>query len=569
LVGGKLYSYAAGTTTPLATFTDAGGATPNANPVILDSRGEASVWLGTAVYKFALYTSTNVLVWTVDNVGGFATLAQLAASGGSALIGFLQAGTGAVATTVQAKLRESVSVLDFGADPTGVADSTAAIQAAINDVQAVSGDPTGPSFAGGAALGILVIPAGVYKITSPLVITKPCVIRGDGIRRTVIRFSTSDISLFAFEIGPTANNTNLIGGSFGDMTIICNGGAAVGSGVYMSTAAVGSATTVFTLHDLVIYNCRIGVSQTGVIYMCTFRNISVTGNYGGSVVNYGWYAASPQEIIYNSYTDLEVTACGNGAYAYYFQVLASQFRNLSADAPCYFSNPYGAVKGLSIEGLAAATVPTPVVVTLNQCDALEDVAIINCPTAKTSTGISVIGRCQIRNVRWPDNGAGNQPAQPLTLTAGSKGTVQGWQVGRAVTNKVETGNAAAEMNNWVFTACADITDHNLTYQIGTWTPTYPTNWSTNPTLVSAQYTRVGRQVTITMYAQDGVATAGAVIGGLPFTANSTQGAAAYGCSSDPADVLRGSIVPNGVTITNIPAVTLTGNFWQMTATYFV
>jgi hypothetical protein len=132
LVGGKLYTYAAGTTTPLATYTDYGGGTANANPVILDSRGEASVWLGTALYKMALYSATDVLIWTVDNIGGFATLAQLAASGGSNLVGFLQAGTGAVATTVQAKLRESVSVKDFGAVGDGVADDSAAFLAAFN-----------------------------------------------------------------------------------------------------------------------------------------------------------------------------------------------------------------------------------------------------------------------------------------------------------------------------------------------------------------------------------------------------------------------------------------------------
>ena len=132
LSGGKLYTYVAGTTTPQVTYTDYVGGTANTNPVILDSRGEASVWLNTPLYKMALYSATDVLIWTVDNIGGFATLAQLAASGGSNLVGFLQAGTGAVATTVQTKLRESVSVKDFGAVGNGVADDTAAIQAAIN-----------------------------------------------------------------------------------------------------------------------------------------------------------------------------------------------------------------------------------------------------------------------------------------------------------------------------------------------------------------------------------------------------------------------------------------------------
>jgi hypothetical protein len=75
LSGGKLYTYAAGTTTPLASYTDSTGNIANTNPIILDSRGEANVWLSGDVYKFALYDSTNVLIWTVDNINGttFAT----------------------------------------------------------------------------------------------------------------------------------------------------------------------------------------------------------------------------------------------------------------------------------------------------------------------------------------------------------------------------------------------------------------------------------------------------------------------------------------------------------------
>jgi len=68
LVGGKLYSYAAGTTTPLATYTAYAGTVANTNPVILDSRGEADVWLGAGPYKLALYDSDNALIWTVDNI---------------------------------------------------------------------------------------------------------------------------------------------------------------------------------------------------------------------------------------------------------------------------------------------------------------------------------------------------------------------------------------------------------------------------------------------------------------------------------------------------------------------
>ena len=70
LAGGLLYTYAAGTTTPLASYTDSTGNFANTNPIVLDSRGEANVWLSGAIYKFALYTSVSVLIWTVDNING-------------------------------------------------------------------------------------------------------------------------------------------------------------------------------------------------------------------------------------------------------------------------------------------------------------------------------------------------------------------------------------------------------------------------------------------------------------------------------------------------------------------
>jgi hypothetical protein len=84
LSGGKLYTYVAGTTTPLASYTDFTGNIANTNPIILDSRGEANVWLGAAMYKFALYTSVGVLIWTVDNING-STFAVNATGDGTTL----------------------------------------------------------------------------------------------------------------------------------------------------------------------------------------------------------------------------------------------------------------------------------------------------------------------------------------------------------------------------------------------------------------------------------------------------------------------------------------------------
>ena len=69
LVAGKVYTYAGGTTTPIATYTDQTGATANTNPIILDSRGMANIWLQpTIAYKFLVTDSTDVSQYTTDNI---------------------------------------------------------------------------------------------------------------------------------------------------------------------------------------------------------------------------------------------------------------------------------------------------------------------------------------------------------------------------------------------------------------------------------------------------------------------------------------------------------------------
>jgi len=69
LVGGKIYTYAAGTSTPIATYTDYYATTANTNPIILDSFGQANIWLiNTTSYKFIVRDANDVLLYTVDNI---------------------------------------------------------------------------------------------------------------------------------------------------------------------------------------------------------------------------------------------------------------------------------------------------------------------------------------------------------------------------------------------------------------------------------------------------------------------------------------------------------------------
>lgn len=85
LAFGQLFTYAAGTSAPQATYVDSSQTTPNTNPIILNARGEANVWLDpNLTYKFILAYSTDSNpptnpIWTVNNIAGGTSAASLIA----------------------------------------------------------------------------------------------------------------------------------------------------------------------------------------------------------------------------------------------------------------------------------------------------------------------------------------------------------------------------------------------------------------------------------------------------------------------------------------------------------
>ena len=126
-------------------------------------------------------------VWTINN--GAIVNADVNASAGivATKLAFTQSGTGATARTVDSKLKDVVSVKDFGAVGDGVANDTAAIQAAINN------SPAGST---------IYFPVGTYAITNTLTVNSDVSLIGSSETGSVIVATFASAGTDLLVIGP-------------------------------------------------------------------------------------------------------------------------------------------------------------------------------------------------------------------------------------------------------------------------------------------------------------------------------------------------------------------------------
>jgi hypothetical protein len=292
LTGGKLITYAAGTTTPLTTYTSNSGLTPNTNPIILDASGRLSgsgeIWLSFAVnYKFVLTDSNDVLIGTYDNIAGGVTDAStlfyapgvdsLLAPGpisvksalddltdkntGASVVGFKQNASTASSRTVQAKLYEYISVKDFGAVGDGVADDTIAIQTAINSVSL------------GGSIGLL-FPEGTYLVTNTLTADQKYIgFYGQNVSASKILFKSTPGTVL-FDLYSTVNNNKAF--SFYNITISTDV-ALAGTAIKIQANLTGAPIQVNGQRDSLYLN-NVRIVQEGSGYWTTGLHVL---NMGG------------------------------------------------------------------------------------------------------------------------------------------------------------------------------------------------------------------------------------------------------------------------------------------------
>lgn len=282
LVGGKVFVYAAGTTVKQVSYSDAAGTAPNTNPVILDARGEANIWLDVSLpYKLVLAPAFDTdpptaSIWTVDNIPAansavptaLSTLiANLLSSIGATLVWFIAAGVGAIARSLQSKGRDFVSITDFGADPTGVADSTAAINAA------------------GVASKSVYFPPGTYKTSSTITIPDNSRWWGAGVDATTITLNTTgDLDVLVVGWFTTLELMTI--------TTTAPAGGAKGCVRCQSLTNAGIPTNVGGNNWT---NPAIG----GLSYKNLLRNLVITGgqNYGLFLVNPGYTTLENLRVV--------------------------------------------------------------------------------------------------------------------------------------------------------------------------------------------------------------------------------------------------------------------------------
>lgn len=296
--GYLLHTYETGTTTPLTTYQDQAATVPNTNPIVLDAAGRAKLWLvDSAEYRLHLTTPLGATVsgYPIDDVGGVSTaidntaldaalraeLASTASGKGAALVGYKRNAVSAAARLVSEKLGDFVSVKDFGAIGDGVADDTAALQAAIDYCVDSALQFTWLQFYRGSdetssAAIKLWVPSGEYKISATLRARGALYMEGDGDLCSLLvqaaTFSGSEILAIGYTTGAVYTDFLwTLGGRVANIKIL--GSGKTKTGIY------SWRQHLYTFENVRVSGCAVGIElhggYSGLCSACTVQHNTI------------------------------------------------------------------------------------------------------------------------------------------------------------------------------------------------------------------------------------------------------------------------------------------------------
>lgn len=500
---------------------------------------------------------------------------QLASSAGSAGVGFLQSGTGAVARTVQSKLREAISVFDFGAVGDGVADDTVAIQNALNAGRSVLIPPT----------------ANFYKITAPLNVPSGCNLFMSG-----------------------ANITSTVAGIFrfpsGGVAAIHAARSVLQTNTTSAGAAIAIASGATTVTEAYIYGFPLIIAANSIVNGA-FRGIDMRGFYRSylEVKVYGFYygifADGDNGGTFATYYNVLMKPdiyCGSQGYGIYLTNLCNATTivspfinggNIGYGGIAFEDTDGCNVLGGYVEGFAA-NVSTFGLNLINS----NGITVTGLTLDQTSGDITANYAIRISGnsdgnsiINAAFAGSWNDSSRMLLNTSSGKNSF----IGNGYTNAFVFGlngvglanegtfvNKLTAYDNVVigtagkgvdFTSgsnAAGMTSELLNdYEEGNWTPNQGSGLTvTGAFSSSGRYTKVGRQVTVTAQLNGATsisATSGGILSSnLPFTAG-TDGS---GTRHDVNFGNGGVVYVSGTSAYSVGAITSTTRVY-FSATYFV
>ena len=247
------------------------------------------------VVDFCTATPINSNIATAASVsftgfkGQTGNVQNLASSTGSDWIGFLPSGTSAVARSAQDKMRDTVSVKDFGAIGNGIADDTTAIQNAHNASRAVY------------------YPTGTYKVTS-ISLPSGAIIIGEGAsssgstttNNTTIVGTTS---AYVYTMYAPVPNTNIIEGPrFSNINIQCQNGVQLNDSTKGSPDLSGTQGIIFNASFRRVFISNNGTLGTGTgiqASVCFHMEVTEQCEIQGFNVNLDMYYGDLLDISYN------------------------------------------------------------------------------------------------------------------------------------------------------------------------------------------------------------------------------------------------------------------------------